>query len=71
MNHNLLMAIIIMICAGAILTIIQIWVPIFAWDIFVKVIATLVILTVLAALILVLKSDLGSHKKMKDENYLD
>lgn len=72
MHRNLLLAIIIMVCAAAIIGLIQLWVPgAISWDIFIKIMITLSILIVLAALILVFASDLGSHKKMKDENYLD
>lgn len=71
MNHTLLVAIIVMICIAAFLCIAQMWFVILSWDIFFKALITLGILTVVAALFMVLKSDLGDHKKLKDENYLD
>lgn len=71
MYRILLISIIIMVCIAAILCIAQLWITIMPWDIFVKTLITLGILTVLAALVLVIKSDLAQHKKMKDENYLD
>lgn len=72
MNHQtLLKAIIIMVCVGALLCIAQLWTTLLAWDIFFKVLITLGILIVVAAFGLVAKADLGTHKKMKDENYLD
>lgn len=71
MHQNLLKAIIIMVCGGALLSIAQLWVTLLPWDIFIKMVITLGILTVLAAFVLVVKADLGAHKKMKDENYID
>ncbi len=72
MNQSLLLkAIIIMVCIGALISIIQIWTTFLTWDIFFKVLITLGILILLAGFILVIKLDLGSHKKMRDENYLD
>ncbi len=72
MHRILLIAIISMVIAGALLTLVQLWAPgIVPWEFFVKLIITLVVLTVLAALILVLVSDLKSTKDLKDNNYLD
>ncbi len=71
MHQTLLKAIIIMVCLGAAISIAQIWAVFLPWDIFFKALITLGILILLAGFILVIKSDLGSHKKMKDENYLD
>lgn len=71
MYRVLLITIIIMVCSGAGLCIAQLWLNIIPWDIFIKTLITLGILTVLAGLVLVIKSDLAQHKKMKDENYLD
>ena len=71
MHQTLLKAIIIMVCVGVLLFIAQIWLTIMPWDMFFKAIITLGVLTLLAGFILVIKSDLGSYKKMKDDNYLD
>ncbi|MBI1300389.1 MAG: hypothetical protein GC137_01910 [Alphaproteobacteria bacterium] len=71
MKQPFLYAIMIMVCAAAFITIIQMWFPFMSWDNYFKAIITLAILTVVAAFVLVIKSDLGQHKKMKDENYLD
>ncbi len=71
MHQIFLKSIIAMVCAIALLSLAQMWGPILSWDIFIKTIITLGVLVVLAALIMALKSDLGSHKKMKDDNYLD
>lgn len=72
MHRPLLIAIMTMVIGGALLSLAQLWLPgIIPWEFFIKIIITLGVLTALAALILVLVSDLGSHKKMKDDNYLD
>lgn len=70
-NRILLITILIMVSLGAILTILQLWGIGIGWSTYVKLIATLGILTLLTAFIMILKADLGDHKKMKDENYLD
>lgn len=71
MYRVMLISIVVMVSTGAALCIAQLWFNIIPWDIFVKTIITLGILTILAGLVLVIKADLGQHKKMKDENYLD
>ncbi len=71
MYRVMLISIVVMVCAGAALCIAQLWFNIIPWDIFIKTIITLGILTILIGLVLVIKADLGQHKKMKDENYLD
>lgn len=71
MHKNLLYTVIGCVIAMAALTIIQIWGSILSWDVFVKLIGTLGIVVLVAGFLLVVKSDFGEHKKMKDENYLD
>ncbi|MFP4313737.1 MAG: hypothetical protein ACLFR0_05350 [Alphaproteobacteria bacterium] len=71
MHKAMLITIIALVVLGALLTIAQIWVPLFSWDIYAKIIVTFLILCVVLGLVMVLKTDLGEHKKMKDENYLD
>lgn len=72
MHRTLLIAIIGMVITGAFLTLAQLWAPgIVPWEMFVKLIITLVVLIIVAALILVLASDLKSNKELKDKNYLD
>ena len=71
MYRFLLISIIVMVCFAATMCIIQLWSNIIPWDIFIKTLMTLGILTVLSGLVLVIKTDLSQHKKMKDENYLD
>lgn len=71
MHKILLTTLIVMLCGAAFLTIIQLWVPFLAWDVFMKIMVTIGILGLLAALLMVFRADLSEHKKLKDENYLD
>ncbi len=71
MHQTLLKSIVIMVCLGSLLFIAQLWAMFMPWDMFFKIIITLGVLTVLAAFVMIVKADLGTHKKMKDENYLD
>lgn len=59
------------VVAGAALIIAKIWDIPLPDDLFFKIIATLVILAILFGFLLVVNSDFGQHKKMKDKNYLD
>jgi len=56
---------------AAILTIIQIWLPLLSWDVYTKVLGTLAIIFVLIGFLMAIKSDFGTDKKLKDDNYLD
>lgn len=65
---NILIALLVLIGA---LTVIQIWVPFVSWDVYLKLVGTAAIVAIVLGLIVVLKSDLGEKKNMKNENYLD
>ena len=66
---KIFMHILIVLLVGiGVITLIQLWVP---WDIYLKLIASCIIVAIIMGLILALKADLGYKKKMKDENYLD
>ncbi len=71
MHRLLLISIVSMVCIAALLIIVQIWAPIISWDIFIKLLLTLGVLTLLAALLMIFRADFAEHKKLKDENYLD
>jgi uncharacterized PurR-regulated membrane protein YhhQ (DUF165 family) len=71
MHKTLLLIIIGLIILGAVLTIAQLWVPMLSWDIFIKAIITILIVVVVLGLLMVLKNDLGEHKNLKDDNYID
>jgi len=71
MNKILLYSLVGLVVLGVILTLGQVWGMMMSWAVFTKAIITIGILVLLLAFLLVIKSDLGDHKKMKDENYLD
>jgi len=60
-----------LVCTGAGLVILKIWGIPLPDDLFFKIIATLAVLILLSGFLLVVNSDFGQHKKLKDENYLD
>jgi len=66
-----LISVIVLVCAMVILGLFQLWTMSIDWEIFIKTMITLGVLTLLSALLIAIKADLGAHKKMKDENYLD
>ena len=53
------------------LTTAQIWFELLEWLTFIKVIGTILILFLLVSFIAAIKEDFGTHKKLKDDNYLD
>jgi hypothetical protein len=71
MQKNLLFILVGMVVAGALLTIGQVWGPVMSWDLYIKAVITIGILVLLIGFLIVIKADLGEHKKLKDENYLD
>lgn len=71
MHKPLLYTVIGCVLAGAGLTILQMWTQILQWDAFIKVLGTLGIVLLVAGFLLVVKSDFGDSKKLRDENYLD
>ena len=60
-----------LVCGVAVLVILKIWGVALPEDLFLKIIATLGVLILLFGFLLVVNSDFGQHKKLKDENYLD
>lgn len=71
MNKVLLIAIMLMAGLSALLTILQVWGVGLGWEIYIKLMITFGVLGLLCAFVMVLKSDLGEHTKLKDGNYLD
>lgn len=71
LHRILLIFIVAAVSLCALVTILQIWVPIMDWDNYLKFVITVGILVLLAAFVLMVKADLGQHKKLKDDNYLD
>ena len=60
-----------LVCGGAALIIAKIWGIDLPDDLFWKIGATLVVLILLFGFLLVVNSEFGQQKKLKDENYLD
>lgn len=71
MHKPLLFTVIGCVLVGALLTILQMWTMMFDWSAFIKILGTLAIILVVAGFLLVVKSDFGEQKKLKDENYID
>ena len=60
-----------LVCVSAAIVIAKIWGIELPDDMFFKILATLVVLILLFGFLLVVNSDFGQHKKLKDDNYLD
>ena len=71
MHKPLLYTVIGCVLGGAALTILQMWTQLLQWDAFIKILGTLGIVLLVAGFLLVVKSDFGDTKKLKDQNYLD
>lgn len=71
MHKPLLYTVIGCVLLGAAITILQMWTMMFEWSAFIKILGTLGIVLLVAGFLLVVKSDFGDHKKLKDENYID
>ena len=69
-HRGLILFLVGLACFGACLMILNIW-GVDLGDLFYKLLATAGILAVLAGFLLVVKSDFGEHKKLKDQNYID
>ncbi|MGH1399196.1 MAG: hypothetical protein ACRBCT_08285 [Alphaproteobacteria bacterium] len=71
MHRYMLIGLVGLVLVGALLTILQMWTGLIGWDVFIKLIITLGILVLVLGFLMVIKADLGEHKRLKDENYLD
>ena len=71
MHKLFLYSLIALVVGGAGLTIIQMWAPIMDWGMYMKAMITIGILALLVGFLIIIKADLGQHKRLKDENYLD
>ncbi|MEM6812320.1 MAG: hypothetical protein AAF549_07615 [Pseudomonadota bacterium] len=59
------------VVVAAVVSIIQLWVPLFEWHVYLKIIGTLGIIFLLVGLMMAIKSDFQTNKDLKDKNYLD
>lgn len=71
LNKIMMVSLIVMVAIAAIMTVLQIWTSVISWDVYMKAMMTLGVFSVGCGLLLMIVSDLGKKKKMKDENYLD
>lgn len=70
--HNVLLyALIGMAVCGAALVLDRVWFQTVPWDIFIKLLLSLVVLAVLDGFLMIVRADFSQHKKLKDDNYLD
>ncbi len=64
-------AIVGVVVASAAVAIIQMWFDLFSDAVFIKLLATFVILGLAAAFVAAVKQDISEEKKLKDDKYLD
>lgn len=67
----LLMGTVAMSAVATALILLQIWMHLFAWSVFVKIILTLAAGLGLLGFLLAVAEDFGSNKRLKDQNYID
>ena len=67
----LLLGLVALSVVGSGLLTLQIWVQMFQWDIFLKLIGTLGVVVVLLGFLVAVAEDLGVNKRLKDNNYVD
>lgn len=71
MHKALLYTVVGCVIAAAILTVIQMWTSALDWGDYIKILGTLGIVLLVAGFLLVVKSDFGDNKSLRDKNYLD
>jgi hypothetical protein len=67
----LLLGLVALSIIGSGMLTLQIWVQLFEWTIFLKLIGTLGVVVVLLGFLLAVAEDFGTNKRLKDNNYLD
>lgn len=67
----LLLGLIALSVLASFMVILQIWTQIFQWSVFLKLVASLVIVFVLVGFLLAVAEDFGTNKRLKDNNYVD
>ncbi len=70
LHRALILIIIGLAIMGASLIILQIW-GVDLGELLYKLLATIGVLILLAGFLLVVKSDFGEHKRLKDQNFID
>lgn len=67
----LLLGLVALSVVGSGLLTLQIWVQMFQWDIFLKLIGTLGVVVVLLGFLVAVAEDFGTNKRLKDNNFVD
>lgn len=70
-NTLLVRCIVMLVIVGAGLGLAQMWLSLFAADIFIKFMITLAVLGLVASFLIAVRQDMTDEKKMKDDKYLD
>ncbi len=71
LHRALVIGLIGLVSLAAVLIILNIWGIVFDGELLFKLLATIGVLVVLAGFLLVIKSDFGEHKRLKDEDFID
>lgn len=71
LHRALVIGLIGLVTLGCALLILSIWGVVFDGELLFKLLATIGVLVVLAGFLLVVRSDFGEHKRLKDENFID
>jgi len=71
LHRALVFTLIGIVLLAAILVVLMIWGVILDASFFYKLIGTLVVAALVIGFLLVIKSDFGEHKRLKDENFID
>ena len=71
LHRALVMLLIMLVCLGGVLIILNIWGIVIDGDLLWKILATLFILIVMIGFLLVVKADFGEHKRLKDNDFID
>ena len=71
LHKPFLFVLITLVCGVAGIVIAQIWGITLPDELFFKILATLGVLILLFGFLMVVNSDFGQHKKLKDDNFID
>jgi uncharacterized membrane protein (DUF441 family) len=71
MHQKLFVILVTLVVSAAVLVILQIWGLLPDWEVFVKILMTIGVIVLVVGFLMVVKSDFGPQKKLKDDNYLD
>lgn len=70
-SQRLTKSLIWVVVAGAALGLAQMWLTLFSWDVFVKLMITLVVVGGVVSFIIAVREDLGGDENMKNDKYIN